>query len=60
MTSDCDTRNDSYIGCYMNKSAAHLMYKAVTYSRKALWIDKTSRYAFPCECIILWVRKFKL
>uniref|UniRef100_A0A1I7WZL7 Neur_chan_memb domain-containing protein n=1 Tax=Heterorhabditis bacteriophora TaxID=37862 RepID=A0A1I7WZL7_HETBA len=33
---------------HLNKNSAHLMYKALRYSRKALSIDKAARFAFPC------------
>ncbi|KAK6745660.1 hypothetical protein RB195_012027 [Necator americanus] len=32
---------------HINKNSAHLMYKALRYSRRALAIDKAARFAFP-------------
>lgn len=51
LDSECDGSGSKVYGGYTAKNAAHLTYKAVRYSRRALAIDKTSRFAFPCEKI---------
>ena len=56
LTSECDGYEGRYFGVHTTKSGTQiLMFKAVNYSRKALFIDKTSRYAFPCKFNILFL-----
>ncbi|CAH2176079.1 Ligand-Gated ion Channel [Caenorhabditis elegans] len=45
--SDYEEGPTKYYG-NLNKNSAHLMYKALKFSRKALSIDKAARFAFPC------------
>ncbi|CAD6187871.1 unnamed protein product [Caenorhabditis auriculariae] len=44
--SDYDEGPTKYYG-HVNKNAAHLMYRALGFSRKALAVDKAARFAFP-------------
>ncbi|CAJ0580995.1 unnamed protein product, partial [Mesorhabditis spiculigera] len=47
----------------MNRNAAHLIYKSMKYSRKALAVDQISRFAFPAVFvffnIIYWMYYLK-